>query len=92
MVEFDRRKPFGITVAMVFLGLLASLGSVAGLANLLTSLFGEGPFLTNASSCQGTSFSVSLFHSFYSTSVCALWRGLPRGPSMLSIHVPGPCC
>ncbi len=86
MVEFDRRKPFGITVAMVFLGLLASLGSVAGLANLLTSLFGEGPFLMNGVIVPRHEFlRFALPFILFYLSLCTL-----AGAAAWSIHVEHP--
>ena len=46
MVEFERRKPLGLTVAMVFLGFIGILGSTAGVFGML-SLVGDGPFRMN---------------------------------------------
>ena len=85
-VEFERKKPFGITVAMVFLGFLGGLGSFAGLFGLASALFGDGPFRMNGdlvSKAEFLRFAIP-FYAFY-ISAC-----LVAGSAAWSIHVQHP--
>lgn len=72
MVQFERKKPLGLLVAMVALGFIGIVGSLASVG-ILASLLGDGPFLMNGQAVSKAEFARFLipFMSFY-LPVCLL--------------------